>query len=282
MFGRLVGTLLLLYLSIPNTLRCQPPMGWSSGTSTTECPDYFLSLTFVSYPVISFGRYTRLATFQQLYTSVLSVIALISRTWSSAATRSNIVTLLSAFFVYAYRDLWPLATYTQNPADEAEGSVLWAKIAILAVIAVVIPLFIPRRYVPVDSKVILVPHIFVKAASDDLGVVEPDACAQCWANLILDFEAYFLLHGPYYPLGFTSFSYISGSTTSPCWRRLGKNTNTMGFTGTIDVLNINFWLIPSSTLIDMLVLKSDTFSLVCWELSVSFASRSSSDRLNPW
>ena len=179
MFGRLVGTLLLLYLSIPNTLRCQPPMGWSSGTSTTECPDYFLSLTFVSHPVISFGRYTRLATFQQLYTSVLSVIALISRTWSSAATRSNIVTLLSAFFVYAYRDLWPLATYTQNPADEAEGSVLWAKIAILAVIAVVIPLFIPRRYVPVDSKVILVPHIFVKAASDDLGVVEPDACAQC-------------------------------------------------------------------------------------------------------
>lgn len=63
MFGRLVGTLLLLYLSIPNTLRCQPPMGWSSGTSTTECPDYFLSLTFVSHPVISFGRYTRLATF---------------------------------------------------------------------------------------------------------------------------------------------------------------------------------------------------------------------------
>jgi len=98
----------------------------------------------------------------QLYTSVLSVIALVSKTWSSAATRSNIITLLAVLFVYVYRDLWPLATYTQKPADDAEGGILWAKISILAVTAVFIPLFIPRRYIPVDPKVFPLPCFWQK------------------------------------------------------------------------------------------------------------------------
>jgi len=84
------------------------------------------------------------------------------------------------FFVYVYRDLWPLATYTQKPADEAEGGVLWAKISILAVTAVFIPLFVPRRYVPVDPKVSssFALHLS-ETIVDDLGdVVGPDACTQ--------------------------------------------------------------------------------------------------------
>ncbi|KAF8876201.1 hypothetical protein CPB84DRAFT_1853019 [Gymnopilus junonius] len=55
--------------------------------------------------------------------------------------------------VYAYRDIWPLATYYLEPADIAEGNLLWAKMAIVGVMAVVIPLLIPNRYVPTDPKV---------------------------------------------------------------------------------------------------------------------------------
>lgn len=73
--------------------------------------------------------------------------------WSTLSTRYNILLLLITFATYAYRDLWPLATYTQQPKDIHEGWLLWIKIATLFATAVVIPLFIPRRYIPVDPKV---------------------------------------------------------------------------------------------------------------------------------
>ncbi|KAF8957025.1 multidrug resistance-associated ABC transporter [Flammula alnicola] len=88
----------------------------------------------------------------QLYSTVLAVISVVSKMWSASTTRHNIIVLLSAFVVYAYRDLWPLGTYTKQPADIAEGKILIVKIGVLAFTAVVIPLFIPRRYVPVDPK----------------------------------------------------------------------------------------------------------------------------------
>jgi len=51
-----------------------------------------------------------------------------------------------------YRDLWPLATFDQDPADVADGSVLWIKVAILFVVAIIIPLFVPRRFEPVAAE----------------------------------------------------------------------------------------------------------------------------------
>jgi len=39
-----------------------------------------------------------------------------------------------------------------EPADLAEGKILWAKITLLFFIALVIPLVIPNRYVPVDPE----------------------------------------------------------------------------------------------------------------------------------
>ncbi|PPR04710.1 hypothetical protein CVT24_011832 [Panaeolus cyanescens] len=89
-----------------------------------------------------------------LYCFFLSVGALLSEDnhWRFLASKSVSVTLLSTWCVYAYRDIWPLATYTLQPKDGAEGTLLWVKISVLSVISVIVPLVIPRRYVPVDPK----------------------------------------------------------------------------------------------------------------------------------
>ena len=84
---------------------------------------------------------------------VLALVSVISKSWSTPAIAANLSTLLSSFGVYAYRDLWPLAKYGGEPADAAEGSVLWVKIALLTFTALFIALFVPRRYVPLDPKV---------------------------------------------------------------------------------------------------------------------------------
>ena len=83
---------------------------------------------------------------------MLAFVSVISKSWSTSAI-ANLLTLLSALGVYAYRDLWPLAKYDGGPADAAEGFVLWIKMALLAFTTVFIPLFVPRIYVPVDLKV---------------------------------------------------------------------------------------------------------------------------------
>ncbi|KAF8157940.1 multidrug resistance-associated ABC transporter [Crassisporium funariophilum] len=86
------------------------------------------------------------------YSSIAATVSLTVKIWSKSTTRYNIIVLLSAFGVYVYRDLWPLATFTEQPMDLSEGNVLWIKLAILTVTSVIIPLFIPRPYVPVDPK----------------------------------------------------------------------------------------------------------------------------------
>lgn len=55
--------------------------------------------------------------------------------------------------MYTYRDLWPLMTYTLLPADRREGVLLWVKIALVTYAGVLIPLTIPRAYVPLDPEV---------------------------------------------------------------------------------------------------------------------------------
>lgn len=46
-----------------------------------------------------------------------------------------------------------MANYGLEPEDKAEGNVVWLKIVLLTVTAVIVPLFIPHPYVPVDPKV---------------------------------------------------------------------------------------------------------------------------------
>ena len=81
---------------------------------------------------------------------MLAFVSVISKSWSTPAIAANFV---SALGLYIYRDLWPLAKYDGQPADAAEDHALWIKIAFLAFTAVFIPLFVPRRYIPLDPKV---------------------------------------------------------------------------------------------------------------------------------
>jgi hypothetical protein len=83
----------------------------------------------------------------------MATVSITVKDWSVSTTRYNILVLLSVFGVYLYRDIWPLATFTEEPKDLQEGYMLWVKFSIIALTAVIIPLFIPRQYVPVDPKV---------------------------------------------------------------------------------------------------------------------------------
>ncbi|KAF8157942.1 P-loop containing nucleoside triphosphate hydrolase protein [Crassisporium funariophilum] len=137
MLARLAGCITLLALSNPSLKECKrpdSPIGRRLNLHfLTDCPELAMFYTY-------------------FFASILSLLSVASRKWSTSATRCAVLILLSASGVYAWRDLWPLATYTKEPMDIAEGSILWAKIAILLFTAVVIPLFIPRPYVPINAK----------------------------------------------------------------------------------------------------------------------------------
>ncbi|PPR05406.1 hypothetical protein CVT24_008020 [Panaeolus cyanescens] len=86
------------------------------------------------------------------YATILALSSFIFPSNRFFSTTCNVILLLSAFTTYAYRDIWPLATYTLPQLDASEGEILWFKLALLLFTAVIIPLFIPRRYIPVDPK----------------------------------------------------------------------------------------------------------------------------------
>lgn len=88
----------------------------------------------------------------------------ISRTMS----RHLVLVLLTTWAVFVYRDLWPLATYTLTPLDAVEGWLIWMKIGVLTVAAVVIPLLIPRPYIPIDPKVCLMQFFFGVSSFTDM------------------------------------------------------------------------------------------------------------------
>lgn len=91
--------------------------------------------------------------FQKAYISLLALISVSAPLrWSRLVSNHLALLLLALFAVYLYRDVWPLATFNKGPLDSREGWTLWAKIVILGVTSVIIPLFIPRQYIPVNPK----------------------------------------------------------------------------------------------------------------------------------
>ena len=92
-------------------------------------------------------------------------------------TRHNNFVLFIALVVYVYRDIWPLAIYTEDPVDESEGALLWAKLVVLFTTAVIIPLVVPRQYVPVDPKVNTASTMIIKTAMLNV-CIAPDERAE--------------------------------------------------------------------------------------------------------
>ncbi|KAE9402019.1 P-loop containing nucleoside triphosphate hydrolase protein [Gymnopus androsaceus JB14] len=89
----------------------------------------------------------------QIYSTILALGSVLANPrWSRISIRHLNTILFATLSVYTYRDIYPLGTYVLTPQDKLEGPLLWVKISLLAVAAVVIPLIVPRKYIPVDPK----------------------------------------------------------------------------------------------------------------------------------
>ncbi|KAI9434147.1 hypothetical protein H4582DRAFT_2112597 [Lactarius indigo] len=90
-----------------------------------------------------------------LYAAFLGLMTVTARRVRASVTSFHLSSLLlGTFSVYAYRNIWPLLTFTLSPVDASEGPLLWVRIGLLAFAAIVISLLVPRQYIPIDSKVI--------------------------------------------------------------------------------------------------------------------------------
>ncbi|KAJ6504343.1 hypothetical protein C8R47DRAFT_1316459 [Mycena vitilis] len=88
-----------------------------------------------------------------VYTALLATISILGgQNWGRIATKHLNTVLLATFVVYFYRDIFPLATISLIPMDLWEGKLLWAKISKLFAVSGIIPLVIPRQYIPLNPK----------------------------------------------------------------------------------------------------------------------------------
>ncbi|KAJ4490432.1 hypothetical protein J3R30DRAFT_3666905 [Lentinula aciculospora] len=109
-------------------------------------------ILFVS--VITFGKWnatwtdidntlfiTMFTRYLQAYTVVLIALSIISPLeWNATLIRHANTIWLICFLVLGYRDLYPLATFDLEPLDIEEGWLIWVKIALLFILAILIPL----------------------------------------------------------------------------------------------------------------------------------------------
>ncbi|KAF7346206.1 hypothetical protein MSAN_01847500 [Mycena sanguinolenta] len=105
-------------------------------------------LELVTFDIGNWKDVVLLASY--VYAMLLAFVPLVSRHSPSAIHLNGV--LLVSLGSYVYRDLLPLATFTLVPKDLAQGWLLWAKILVLTIAAIVIPLSTPRSYIPVDPE----------------------------------------------------------------------------------------------------------------------------------
>ncbi|KAF7290261.1 Multidrug resistance-associated ABC transporter protein [Mycena indigotica] len=91
-----------------------------------------------------------LGTGPYLYAAFLSFFTLDPRKYRQRLVCHANFVLLAASALYIYRDVMPLATFTQEPLDR--GAKMVAKIALVFFSGLVVPLFTPRLYTPVDPS----------------------------------------------------------------------------------------------------------------------------------
>ncbi|KAH7927390.1 P-loop containing nucleoside triphosphate hydrolase protein [Leucogyrophana mollusca] len=94
------------------------------------------------------------------YAALLGLVSVTTPSrWGGHASIHLATLLLAIFAVFAYRDLFPLATFTKQPEDIHEGWLLWAKITVLTLISIVFPMISPRQYIPFDpANPVAEPH----------------------------------------------------------------------------------------------------------------------------
>ncbi|KAH9059060.1 hypothetical protein EDB87DRAFT_1675205 [Lactarius vividus] len=81
-----------------------------------------------------------------LYAAFLALVAVTAqRVRASVASFHLSSLLLATFSVYAYRNIWPLLTFTLSPVDAWEGPLLWVRIGLLTLASIVIPLLDPQQ-----------------------------------------------------------------------------------------------------------------------------------------
>ncbi|KAJ6500769.1 P-loop containing nucleoside triphosphate hydrolase protein [Mycena sanguinolenta] len=93
-----------------------------------------------------------------IYASVLAFISISLPRWTKTVSRHLDTLFCITFLTYVYRDLFPLATFTQPPRDINEGWLLWAKFSIITSIGVVLPLSVPRHASLDNSKALTSPE----------------------------------------------------------------------------------------------------------------------------
>ncbi|KAG9043232.1 hypothetical protein FS837_009847, partial [Tulasnella sp. UAMH 9824] len=94
-----------------------------------------------------------------VYTSLLALLTIAARRRLTRVVSRHLTTLLFiAWSVYAYRDLYPLTTYTEHPVDAADGWITWVRVGLLTLVGAVLPLIVPSKFVPVDPKNPLPPN----------------------------------------------------------------------------------------------------------------------------
>ncbi|TCD66627.1 hypothetical protein EIP91_001094 [Steccherinum ochraceum] len=93
---------------------------------------------------------------------------------AQSSVKHLIFVLFGAFATMGYRNLWPLATFTLSPIDLDGTALLWAEIGVLAFATVLVPLFVPRQYIPYDPK-------------DPAPVPNPEQTASVWSLWVYSF-----------------------------------------------------------------------------------------------
>jgi len=87
------------------------------------------------------------------YSSVLALTSVATRAATASIASAHVAyILLLTWGIFIYRDLWPLATFTLEPLDSAGAPLIWVEIGLVSYAAVVVPLSVPRQYIPVDPK----------------------------------------------------------------------------------------------------------------------------------
>ncbi|KZT60639.1 P-loop containing nucleoside triphosphate hydrolase protein [Calocera cornea HHB12733] len=88
-----------------------------------------------------------------VYATILSVLAIVLTGPSRTACSLHAACLLFIqFLVFAWRNLLPLTTYINTPADGALPWLIWTRCAFVTLVGLVLPVLVPQVYVPYDPE----------------------------------------------------------------------------------------------------------------------------------